>query len=118
MAKKNDYASRAKIFAPFAALKGFEEALKEKEKVLVSKKVISQEEKDKIGLILKDIKKNQMVEIVYYNNYNNYNNYNLNNGEYIKLKGLVSKIDVVYQEITIVQTKINFNDIYSIKIVD
>ena len=112
MAKKNDYASRAKIFAPFAALKGFEEALKEKEKILVSKKVISQEEKDKIGLILKDIKKNQMVEIVYYNNYN------LNNGEYIKLKGLVSKIDVVYQEITIVQTKINFNDIYSIKIVD
>ena len=33
MAKKNEYADRAKIFAPFAALKGFEAALREKEKI-------------------------------------------------------------------------------------
>lgn len=106
MAKRNEYADRAKIFAPFDALKGFKEALKEKEKIVVEKRIISQEEKEKIGNILKEIKKNDMVEIIYFNN-----------GEYIKVKGIVSKIDFVYLKITIVTTKIDFNDIYKINLV-
>ena len=106
MAKKNEYADRAKIFAPFDALKGFKEALREKEKIVVSKRIISQEEKDKIGNILKDVKKNDMVEVVYFDN-----------GEYIKIKGIVSKIDYVYLELVIVKTKIKFDDMYSVKIV-
>lgn len=106
MAKRNEYADRAKIFAPFDALKGFKEALKEKEKIVVEKRIISQEEKEKIGNILKEIKKNDMVEIIYFNN-----------GEYIKVKGIVSKIDLVYLKITIVTTKIDFNDIYKINLV-
>ena len=105
MAKRNEYADRAKIFAPFDALKGFKEALKEKEKIVVEKRIISQEEKEKIGNILKEIKKNDMVEIIYFNN-----------GEYIKVKGIVSKIDLVYLKITIVTTKIDFNDIYKINL--
>lgn len=106
MAKRNEYADRAKIFAPFDALKGFKEALKEKEKIVVEKRIISQEEKEKIGNILKEIKKKDMVEIIYFNN-----------GEYIKVKGIVSKIDFVYLKITIVTTKIDFNDIYKINLV-
>ena len=106
MAKRNEYADRAKIFAPFDALKGFQEALREKEKVVVSKKIISQEEKELIGEVLKEIKKNDMVEIIYFNN-----------GEYIKVKGIVSKIDFIYLKITIVTTKIDFNDIYKINLV-
>ena len=106
MVKRNEYADRAKIFAPFDALKGFKEALKEKEKIVVEKRIISQEEKEKIGNILKEIKKNDMVEIIYFNN-----------GEYIKVKGIVSKIDFVYLKITIVTTKIDFNDIYKINLV-
>lgn len=107
MARKNEYADRAKIFAPFDALKGFKEALREKEKVVVKKRIISQEEKDKIGEILKNIKKNQMVEVIYFDN-----------DEYLKIKGVVSKIDYVYLELMIVQTKIKFDDIYKIKIVN
>lgn len=107
MAKRNEYADRAKIFAPFDALKGFKEALREKEKVVVSKKIISQEEKDKIGEVLKNIKKKQMVEIVYFDN-----------DEYLQVKGIVSKIDYVYLEIMIVQTKIKFDDIYQIRMID
>lgn len=106
MAKRNEYADRAKIFAPFDALKGFKEALKEKEKIVVEKRIISQEEKEKIGNILKEIKKKDMVEIIYFNN-----------GEYIKVKGIVSKIDFIYLKITIVTTKIDFNDIYKINLV-
>ena len=107
MARKNEYADRAKIFAPFDALKGFKEALREKEKVVVKKRIISQEEKDKIGEILKNIKKNQMVEVIYFDN-----------DEYLKIKGVVSKIDYVYLELMIVQTKIKFDDIYQIRMID
>ena len=35
-------ADRAKIFLPFAGLKGFKEALREKEKITVAKKILSQ----------------------------------------------------------------------------
>lgn len=107
MAKKNEYADRAKIFAPFAALKGFEAALREKEKIVISKKIISQEEKEKIGEVLKHVSKKMILEIIYFDN-----------GEYLKVKGIVSKIDYVYQEIMIVQTKIKFDDIYKIQIIE
>ena len=39
---------RAKMFLPFDALKGLKEALREKEKILVDKKILSIEEKEKI----------------------------------------------------------------------
>ena len=47
---KNDTKlERAKIFLPFDALKGLKEALREKEKILVDKKILSIEEKEKIS---------------------------------------------------------------------
>ena len=107
MAKKNEYQDRAKIFLSFAALKGFEEALKEKEKVVVAKKEMSEEKKMTISYRLSKIKKNDMVSAIYYDN-----------GEYLKVQGLVSKIDTVYQELVIVKTKIKFDDIYELRIIE
>ena len=107
MAKKNDYQDRAKIFLSFAALKGFEEALREKEKVVVAKKEMSEEKKMTISYRLNQIKKNDMVKVVYYDN-----------GEYIKLQGLVSKIDTTFQMLTVVKTNISFNDIYELRIIE
>ena len=107
MAKKNEYQDRAKIFLSFAALKGFEEALKEKEKIIVKKKTISEDMKMTISYRLSSLKKNDMVRVVYYDN-----------GEYIKLQGMVSKIDPTFQELTVVKTKINFSDIYELRIIE
>ena len=45
--KNNTKLERAKIFLPFDALKGFQEALREKEKILVDKKILSIGEKEK-----------------------------------------------------------------------
>ena len=47
---KMDIANRAKQFVPFAALKGFEEAIKEKEKVIVSKVELTKESIEEIDL--------------------------------------------------------------------
>ena len=64
---RNNYAERAKIFMPFDALKGFKEALKEKEKIVVDRIELSEEEKDKLIYKLDNLKKGMLVKLVYYN---------------------------------------------------
>lgn len=101
---KSSKLERAKIFLPFDALKGFQEALREKEKVLVSKRILSNEEKEKISNKLIQIKKGMIIKIIYFEN-----------DEYIELEGIVSSIDFVYKTIKIVKKEILFSDILDIK---
>ena len=90
---KNDTKlERAKIFLPFDALKGLKEALREKEKILVDKKILSIEEKEKISKKLIQIKKGMIIKVIYFEN-----------NEYIELEGMVSLIDFVYKKIKIVK---------------
>ena len=107
MAKKNEKADRAKIFLPFDALKGFREALKQKEKVVVDKIELSEEETDKISYTLLNVKRNMIVKVIYYCD-----------GEYLEIKGMVSKNDLVYNLLVVVETKIKYVDIFSIDIVE
>jgi hypothetical protein len=105
---KNDYyAERAKIFMPFDALKGFKEALKEKEKIIVEKIELSEEEKDKLIYKLDHLKKGLLIKVVYYNNQ-----------EYIELKGIVAMINVLSKIVTIVDKKIRVEDILSLEFLD
>lgn len=102
---KNDTKlERAKIFLPFDALKGLKEALREKEKILVDKKILSIEEKEKISKKLIQIKKGMIIKVIYFEN-----------NEYIELEGMVSLIDFVYKKIKIVKKEIEFTDILDIQ---
>ncbi len=103
-ANRNTKLERAKIFLPFDALKGFQEALREKEKILVDKKILSLEEKEKISNKLLQVKKGMIVKIIYFEDH-----------EYIELEGMVSKIDYTYQLLKIVTKEISFTDILDIK---
>ena len=49
---KMQLSQRAKIFSPFAALKGFEEAIDEKVQVYVEKRELSEEDQDRLNLAL------------------------------------------------------------------
>lgn len=95
---------RAKQFMPFAALKGYEEALREKEKIIVDKKELSAERKDELDNIIHIINKQDMVTVIYYEK-----------NEYIKITGLVSKLDFDSRFLQIVDTKIDFENIFSIE---
>lgn len=97
---------RAKQFMPFAALKGYLEALAKKEKIIVSKVEVSEEYAEELDRKLRQIKKNDMVEIVYFCNH-----------EYLRKTGMVSRIDVTARVLKIVNTKISFDDIYDIHII-
>lgn len=101
---KMDREERAKQFMPFAALKGYPEALRKKEKMIVDKKELSEEYKEELDKRLRQVKKNDMITVVYYENQ-----------EYIQVSGRVSKIDETARILKIVNTKISFENLLDIR---
>lgn len=98
---------RAKIFMPFDALKGLKEAFLEKERIVVEKKDLTDDDINQLNYVFSIIKIGDMVECVYYDN-----------DEYISKKGLVSKINFDGRMLQIVKDKIKFDDIYLLNIVE
>ena len=98
---------RAKQFMPFSALKGLEEALASKEKIIVPKKELTQDYAEELNLKLKSLKAGSIITVVYYCK-----------EEYIKLTGMIAKINYDSRIIQIVNTKIPFDDLLDIIIAD
>lgn len=94
---------RAKQFMPFAALKGYEEALRRKEKIIVPRPVLSEEYKEELDRKLRQVKKNDMITVVYFHQ-----------NEYRKQTGMVSRIDETARVLCVVSTKILFDDLVDI----
>ena len=97
--------NRAHIFMPFDALKGFKEALKEKERIIVEKKDLTEDDYDLLNKTFKELKKGSMVKVVYYNI-----------DSYIEYTGMVSFISSEERYIKVVKEKIPFDSIQSIRI--
>lgn len=97
---KMERSSRAKQFIPFDALKGFREALTEKERILVPKRELSEEQQAELDYKLRRLHTMDMVTAEFYQK-----------GEYVQMTGVVSKIDKTNRIIKIVNTKIPFDDI-------
>lgn len=103
MVYKMSREDRAKQFMPFAALKGYPEALRKKEKVVVPKMELSEEYREELDRKFHQVRKNDIITVVYYSN-----------REYLKLTGMVSGIDEAAGILKLVNTKIAFCDIYDI----
>ncbi|MCI8669940.1 MAG: YolD-like family protein [Lachnospiraceae bacterium] len=95
---------RAKQFASFDALKGFREALLEKEKIIVPKTELSEDKKAELDRILHHIKPNDIITVIYYAG-----------NEYLKITGMVSRFSASSRTLQIVGTKLSFDDICDIK---
>lgn len=97
-------ADRASQFMPFAALKGYEEALRQKEKIVVEKSTLSEEALEHLDYQIKRLQEGDIAEVIYYDGEN-----------YIKKSGVVSKISFTAKYLTIVTTDISFDDIKEIR---
>lgn len=95
---------RARQFLPFDALKGFREAIKEKERIKVDKIELSEDLAEILSYKLNQVKKGIIVKVIHYED-----------NEYIETTGIVSNVDVVFKNLTIVKKTINFEDIFDIK---
>lgn len=105
MVYKMSREDRAKQFMPFAALKGYPDALRKKEKITVSRIDLSEEYLQELDRKLSEVQKNDMITIVYFQK-----------GEYLKLTGMVSRIDRTAGILKVVNHKISFADLYDINI--
>ena len=99
-------ADRAKQFMPFAALKGLPEALAMREKILVDRIELSPEMADELDRKMHLLKKGVMATVIYFHQ-----------DEYIKITGLVARIDPTCRLLQIVNTKVSFDDILDVNIV-
>ena len=94
---------RAIQFAPFAALKGYYELIRERERVVVDKKELMEDGAELLSEKLLHIKIGMMLKIIHYSE-----------GEYISTEGVVTVVDFENRYITVVKNKILFDDIYDI----
>lgn len=105
MEKKSNKAERAKLFMPFAALKGFDEALREKEKIVEEKKELLEDAANILNETFQTLKPNMLVTISYYN---------IN--KYETITNTIKKIDKTKQLILIEDKQISFQNISKIEI--
>ncbi len=96
---------RAKQFMPFAALSGLPDALAAREKVMVPKIELSPEMEEELDRQMHLLSKGKMATVVYFQK-----------GEYIKITGLVARMDETSRLLQIVNTKILFEDILQVMI--
>ena len=91
--------NRAKIFSPFAALRGFDDEISNESatKLLVKKIELSDEEKNKLSDKLLQVKKGMKVVVRYFVRATG------STGKYISLTGTVVIIDPVYRELKVMQ---------------
>ena len=91
---------RARQFMPFSPLKGYYDLIKEPKIELTDDmlEILSQK--------LNKIEKGIMVKVKYYDV-----------DSYVEMEGMVSNIDRVYNNLTVIKTVIKFEDIYDISFV-
>ena len=94
---------RAKQFMPFAALKGLPDALAAREKITVPRIELSEEMAEELDRKMHCLIKGLIASVVYFNK-----------DEYIKVTGMVARIDETSRLLQIVNTKIAFDDILDI----
>ena len=98
--------ARAKQFLPFDALKGLQEALREKEIEYEEKRELSEETLTELNNIFNKIEKGSYVKIKYYKN-----------KRYEQIEGKVTDINYIKKKILIDENeKINVSDILEIYI--
>lgn len=94
---------RAGQFMPFAALKGFYDLIRERERIIVPKHEITEDKAEELTELIKKVEKGKIIKVIYYSD-----------GEYVSSEGIVTKIDFVFRKLTIVKTEIDFDDIWDI----
>lgn len=99
-----DRRSRAKQFMPFDALKGFREAMAEKERIIVPKRDLPEEKKEELDWKLRQIQKEDIITVEYFQD-----------REYVQATGMVTRIDDAGRTLEIASLRIAFVDISDLK---
>ena len=95
---------RARQFLPFNALTGYYQMILERQRVPEPKKELSEDETEALSEKLKNLQRHDLVSVTYYDK-----------DAYITKTGLITDIDLTFQTLTVVKTKIAFQDIFDVE---
>lgn len=102
--KLRRHADRAAQFSPFAALTGYYDLVRERERVTESRREPSEEEAARISGELAAVCKGQIVRVIHYER-----------GAYVTTEGIVTCVDPVSRELTVVRHHIAFDDVWCVE---
>ncbi len=97
---KMDRENRAKQFMPFDALRGLREALEEKERIIVPKRELPEEQKEELDRKLRQLQKKDVITVEFFRDW-----------EYVQVTGMVLRIDRTGRTLEVADLKIDFDDI-------
>lgn len=98
---------RARQFMPFAALRGYYELVRERERIPVPRRELTEEEARELDVVLARVTRGSLVRATYYD------------GEaYVTHEGKVSQKDEIYRDLWIIRTKIPFADLQSLEVLE
>lgn len=102
-------AERAKQFAPFDAMKGLQEALRDREErhLRVEKHEISEDMAERNSRIILKLERGTKVELFYYCAFHD-----------VKKRGTITDIDITFKKLKLGREWVWFDDIYAIQILD
>ena len=95
---------RAKQFMPFAALKGFEEAVKAQERLKEPKVILGEDARQELNFRLQGVQPGDRVRAEYYYE-----------SRYVTVRGRVKKIDALGRRIYLEELKIPIDDLRDIE---
>lgn len=101
------HADRAKQFMPFASLRGYYDKIREQERITEPRRELSEDDAAELSDLLNRVGRGVMLRVVYYSA-----------DHYETLEGMVSEFDPVFRRLSIVRTRICFDDLYSAEILD
>ena len=102
-----DRKQRAYIFQSFDALKGFRELLKEKERIQVPPRILSEDDMEELDRKIHQVRVGDMLQIEYWDQ-----------GAYLRMTGKVSCIDLENRRFQLVKQKILLEHIVDIQFID
>lgn len=98
------HADRAAQFMPFAALTGYYDLVRERERVSEPRREPSEEEAARISEELAAVRKGRLVRVNHYER-----------DAYVTTEGIVTRVDPVARELTVVRRRIGFDDVWRVE---
>ena len=98
-------ADRARQFMPFATLRGYYDAVKLQDRQAAPRRTLQEDDIERISSVLARVQRGTMVRIVYYDR-----------DAYVTLRGAVSEIVPALRWLSVVKTRIAFEDIEDIEL--
>ena len=92
---------RARQFMPFSPLKGYYDLIGKCERIKEPKIELTEDMLEIISQKLNKIEKGIMIKVKYYDV-----------DSYVEIEGMISNIDKIYNNLTVIKTVIKFEDMY------